>query len=393
MWKYMGKQSLRAPLWAVAMILAAAVLVLVLCELHQAGVREKENYEQICRTAPVTLTVTNLTGTDPTALNAPKWVLNVFSEDTTVIYGLADYIRELHVKMLLTAESSQLGVVTLAGITDLAAEQSLVLQSDSAITWLDGYGPDCLSGNEDVCVVSESQLPADGSMELDITVSYMPGLQTEILTHTRTLQIVGIHKSDRMIYCPFDTLGSICSRVDRPYELYSIYAVLADNSQLEQVRQRAAKWFAEPSFSGEKTPWDFSWYSYYPYALKIDDSQLRAAEETMRNSRTINEICTVLVFALSAVSGFLIGVLVIRRRKQEIVLMRTMGAPNRSVFIGFVLEQMLYVLFGIILGGAYNGWQPIERLGLFAGIYFVGLSAALLIMLRKNLLVTLKEDE
>ena len=73
--------------------------------------------------------------------------------------------------------------------------------------------------------------------------------------------------------------------------------------------------------------------------------------------------------------------------------MRTMGTPNRSVYFGFALEQMLCVIVGIVLGGANHQWQPINRLGTLVVTYFIGLTTALLIFLRKNLLASIKEDE
>lgn len=100
-----------------------------------------------------------------------------------------------------------------------------------------------------------------------------------------------------------------------------------------------------------------------------------------------------IVLCLSAAAGFLIGFLMVRNRKKEIVLMRTMGTPNQSICFGFTLEQMLCVVLGIVLGGSYNGWHPADRLGILAVIYFVGLTAALQIFLHKNLLTTIKEDE
>ena len=48
---------------------------------------------------------------------------------------------------------------------------------------------------------------------------------------------------------------------------------------------------------------------------------------------------------------------------------------------------------GMVLAGAPFLWRPLDDLGLFAGIYFVGLAFALLIFLSKNLLTTIKEDE
>jgi hypothetical protein len=73
--------------------------------------------------------------------------------------------------------------------------------------------------------------------------------------------------------------------------------------------------------------------------------------------------------------------------------MRTLGEANGRVYCSFALEQMVCVILGTAAGGAYFAWQPVGRLLLFALIYFVGLSAALLVFLRKNLLSTMKEDE
>ena len=83
----------------------------------------------------------------------------------------------------------------------------------------------------------------------------------------------------------------------------------------------------------------------------------------------------------------------IRNRKRDIALMRILGKSNVAVYWNFVLEQMSCIILGIIAGGAYNLWRPINRIAIFAMIYYIGLSAALAIFLRKNLLTTIKEDE
>ena len=73
--------------------------------------------------------------------------------------------------------------------------------------------------------------------------------------------------------------------------------------------------------------------------------------------------------------------------------MRTMGASAAAIFAEFALEQVLCLAAGVLLGGSYFLWQPLDRLALFGGIYTAGLAIALVIFLRKNLLTTIKEDE
>ena len=113
----------------------------------------------------------------------------------------------------------------------------------------------------------------------------------------------------------------------------------------------------------------------------------------MKNSIFLNKFASVVVFILSATAGFLTGFLTIRSRKREIMLMRSVGESNRSVYFSYAIEQMACVLIGIAFGGAYNLWHPAIRLVIFAIVYYIGFSLALLLFLRKNLLITIKEDE
>ena len=131
----------------------------------------------------------------------------------------------------------------------------------------------------------------------------------------------------------------------------------------------------------------------YYLALDINDSQLSQAKTNLENSMTVNRVAAVLVLALSAVAGAFIGFLMIRNRKKEIALMRIMGTPDSRIYVSFVIEQLIFVVLGAIIGGSKFMWNPVSWLVLFVCVYFIGLSAALLVMLRKNLLATIKEDE
>ena len=85
--------------------------------------------------------------------------------------------------------------------------------------------------------------------------------------------------------------------------------------------------------------------------------------------------------------------MVIRARKRDIALMRAVGASQSRIFAEFLLEQMLCVFLGIVMGGSYTLWQPLNDLALFGLLYIVSLFASLAVFLRKNLLTTIKEDE
>ena len=112
----------------------------------------------------------------------------------------------------------------------------------------------------------------------------------------------------------------------------------------------------------------------------------------MKTNIMINKLGTALVFALSAGAGFLVGFLIVNRRKREIMLMRTMGMPDRTVFRDLFLEQGLCSLAGALFGGAFFLWQPPLRIALFLLLNYAGLALSLVIFLKKNLLTAIKED-
>jgi cytosine/uracil/thiamine/allantoin permease len=131
----------------------------------------------------------------------------------------------------------------------------------------------------------------------------------------------------------------------------------------------------------------------YSYALDIDDNNLFDLAAILEDSIRFNRTVTLIVVALSSVAGFLVGFLMIRRRKRDILLMRMVGESNARIYAGFALEQMICIILGIAIGGAYYNWNPMDKLAIFAIAYFVALTLALVIFMSKKLIKNVKEDE
>lgn len=391
----------RAPLMALCVVLLAAVLTAGLCGLEPLAMLQEQNYQQLCASVPIQLTVTNLSGTRSDDLDAPSWVVNAFTSEHTK-NGLYEYVHNVQLKarqdaQLCSIGGKEVGSTTLVGISGLNVSPELAQGNGALINWFPGFSEKSLATRQLCCLIPEKLLPEDydASAPLEVTMHfsfaypYQPAFEAIM-----TFVVAGTHKvGTDNIYCPYAILEAIYNDLHKTAQIDAVCATLKDNSQLELVREISKNWFAEPNPIGEKTPWDYSYYFYYPYALRIDDSQLVTAERNLKVNLLLNEICSYLLVALSAAAGFFIGFLMIRQRKREIGLMRTLGTPEFSVYAGFVLEQMLCVLLGAALGGVAFSWQPVNRVLIFLGIYFVGLSAALLIFLNTNLLSTLKEAE
>ena len=397
---YLITQAKRKPIPTLAVLLFVAVLSLSLCGLHFANRQAHENYEELYGTVPVSVTVTDLTGQRSTDLDAYQWVYNLFISD----YELGGYLKDIRVKVTENIDSARLEEEAmdcnrLLGITSLESEPGFFQAGDMAIRWCEGYDASVIEGDGLVCIIPERFANASGQISPKVTVKlshsyYTDGRPSQTFEYQCNLTVAGYHSLDSdVIYCPLGVMKTAYSRLGKLWTVDSISATVADNHKIDEMWESAADWFVKPNPTGAKTPWDYSWYSYYPYALKVDDGQLTAAAAALERSVRINDICTVGIFVLAAGASFLVGFLMIRSRKKEIILMRTMGTPAYGIFGSFALEQLLCVVLGVVLGGAAFLWRPLGQLLLFVVIYALGLTLALLVFLRKNLMATMKEDE
>jgi len=214
-----------------------------------------------------------------------------------------------------------------------------------------------------------------------------------------TLKIVGTYTvgDGKSIYCPIPNFEAIYTELVEEPGVSSLSFTLADNFRLEEFREKMSFCFIEASPDLEKIPWRYlanTWSNeHLPYALDIKDEKVFDLTDLLEKSINVNRNVTIIIIALSVASGFLVGFLMIRRRKRDIMLMRTVGESTFSLYVGFVLEQMICIVLGIALGGAYYSWHPVDKLALFAVVYFVALTLALVIFLNKKLIKNIKEDE
>lgn len=387
------KRLKRTPLPAMGVLLFAVAVSVIVCILHIAHQEELHNYETVYHTIPVELTVTNLSATRSEDLEIPVWYLEVFTGSSP--NSLGKYAKDVQTKSAhaIDAINDAKYLGEMVGITSLSCDSQLLPENGSVITWMDGYDEAIFAGNEALCIVPQDLLTQLDLEDLKIVIDFSYTIsngyyeEPEIREYQCTFKVAGSYLGGDglSVYCPYTIVQRIYRQLGETQALDSLRATLSNNDLLEALRSEMGKWFATPNpLAGN--------HSEYDYALDIDDALLVKTAATLENSITINRVCTAIVYIISAAAGFLIGFLMVRNRKKEIALMRTMGTPDRSIYFGFVFEQMLCVVLGIGLGGSYNGWQPADRLGILAATYFVGLTVALLIFLRQNLLTTLKEE-
>ncbi len=381
----------RAPIPAIGVLFFAAILSAVLCGFEMSNTAEKNKYQETYRTIAVEATVTNLSGTKYTDLDMDAYLAYQFTQN------LGGYIQNIQKVSTRAIDGMHQGKM-LYCITSTVLSPELSPDNGAVITWKEGYGESIFAGDQPLCLIPNGMMTQTDEetgaeyVELYFTHRATVDKNTE---YTCRLTVAGTYLggSGEAVYAPYFIYETVCAQLETYSTLQAFRITLTDNEKLEEFRTASKAWFAEPNPLGKETVWENGIYTYYPFALDINDELLQRAAATLQNSITVNRVCTVLVLCLSAGAGLLIGFLMVRSRKREIALMRTMGTPHFSIYGGFAMEQMLCFIAGIALGGSYNLWQPADKLLILPLIFFLGLTAALLIFLRKNLMITIKEEE
>lgn len=391
----------KIPLYTWAAALLALIISVVLCALSASNEAEYANFEKARQEVPVTVTVTDPKGEKSTDMDLAGWVADVFSGEFN--WGLSDYLKDVTIKMHQKIETvnGSFTDLRLQGIMSVGSAPELSPVTGSHVTWYDGFDESILLTYEPVCLVPEGFTedfdPSTPEQEVNLyfyrewkkTDSMGAVIDSGEFSYDCVLTVVGTYVSTvnaQDIYAPYYIARTASTKLGTSPTLHSASATLKDNKTLEKFQTVAYKYFLEPGPDAEPK-------GLRVYGLKIEVGSLHKAEAVLTNSLTINRISTYLVFILSAGAGFFLGFLMIRSRKREIILMRTLGKPNGRIYLEFALEQMLRVLLGVAVGGAFFQWNPLDWLGWFVLIYFVGLSAALILFLNSRLITNMKEDE
>ena len=403
------RRCTREPLTCLAATLFTAILAVILCFLHLSQEEEMQDLTNTYYNTPITFEVCWLDGSrlydsTPASGHFADLMPGLFLGNGRYQSEMKDMLKNLNLRMaeiwgdepeeLQNKYYSENGyhrltVWPMIGITSPDAAKDGPSRFRETIEWKEGYDESIFLTNEFVCIVP----PSYEGPEDKVTLEFDRGNGK---VWTRTFQIVGRYTEENNynMYCPYAAMEELYLRMSKPKVLELVSGQLKNNDDLERFKEAAAEWFAEPNPEGEPTSWDNPFgYDSYPLAMDIDDSQLEGLMKEMEKNMAVSRMTSMLVFLLSTGAGFLTGFLVIRARKREIGLMRTLGASNIAVCMDFALEQVLCVALGVLLGGSYALWAPAEKLAIFAGVYLVGLMTALLIFVRINLLATMKEDE
>ena len=300
---------------------------------HSSAEKKLTQYEEAFAAAEVTMNVTTPTGEieENEKFFTYDWVYQLFAEKDPVKFydvsaaewddsqalnklktevtptelSLAEYVKD--VKAMISEEINNVSGYTFAGpgrtehyyaygITSLECAPLLVSEEECEITWFEGYDESVFAGDGLYCLVPDGKLEKydNGNGEAVVSFyysamrhSYVDGeLVKEKIEREcpYTMKIVGTYTGGdwNSVYCPLLVVKKASSELeDRPSYHY-LSATLADNSRLDEFREKMSLCFLEPSPENEDVPWGYYAQSsniifahqYYPFSLDINDEAL-----------------------------------------------------------------------------------------------------------------------
>ena len=440
----------------VALLLFSAIVTTSICYLHASTEVEKRNYEEACLTSPITLTVTDPWGNfrgyanyvdgsikwDTDFFSVYGWIFDLFTSEEPVRFydvsgvenpeynreaveeimnetepielSLSEYVKNVQIKKayeMTEVNGRDCSDSNLIGITSMSCVPELDPARGCEIVWYEGYDESIFDGDELLCLIPEDKIDRydNGNGEAEIyfkisskKITYVDGQpvrdEVEYREYRCTLKIAGTHKGKdyKGIYCSLPVFDQVCSELDVTVGIDAMSMTLADNSRLDEFREKMSFCLTEADPDAELKKWGSyanTWYNeYYDRALDIDDEHLKemyiSLEESIEHTRRVTQM----ILAVAAVMSLVIACLAICSRKRDEALMRRFGESKIRVCARLMIEQMVCVLIGIILGGAYFLWKPIVKLSIFALIYLVALTFAIAILMSKKPIKTDKEE-
>jgi hypothetical protein len=291
----------------------------------------------------------------------------------------------------------------LVGANDISAIGVFTFAQAALPEYMEGYDEGLFSAEERVCIVSNNFLVSHAlelGDEVQLTVAENPSLMTETTyRHSAvTLQIVGVYASNGYrppIYCPWQVVEDIYREIDLPLIWDSASFILQNTQDLDGFKALLREMgFVSHRAAGQSSFLDDS------LGFIINDRILTDATASVEGYIELSRILFPIIYLLCAGIGFIVSYLLVRIRKPEFAVMRSLGTSRGGGFVTFFLEQGLLVAVGtglgifltIVITEGAGAVQPLNIVG-YILCYLVGAAIAIFTLNRVSVIHILTARE
>ncbi len=199
------------------------------------------------------------------------------------------------------------------------------------IQWQEGWDKSLFRGSEPVCVA-----PRGADLELGETMVFPLKKDSP---ETLKLTVVGLYGSFgggslQRFYCPLIPLRDACLSAGLPFNYSGLDLVFADLANLEAFK---AAMLEKGLHTGEAR-------------LRIDDTLMQQTTGQLKQQISLLQAFLPVLLMLTAAIGFGLSFLLLRGRKKEAAILRSLGMRRQQVFFLLLAESVLQALTGSLLG-------------------------------------------
>ena len=230
------------------------------------------------------------------------------------------------------------------------------------VEWMEGYDASIFQSDAMVCLV-----PNDWSTDYEATWECWIG------ENNYTFTVSGIYgnkfsskDNGSVYYCPVNTLKAIYEAEGWTFTYCGMEMDLQNLAELDEFKAEMKKLKLD---SGDTR-------------LVINDSQLQTVTSQLKRQVRLLETLLPVLLTLIAAIGFGSSFLLLRGRRREAAVLRSLGMKRAAVFGAFLFENLLQAVLGLLIG-CVIGWftfgsgalQP-NYLAALLGCYLLGGAAA-----------------
>lgn len=361
------KARLKRGVWQTVSIVLLIAFLCAFFALFNGFIHQKErDMDSVYTAIPVTVVVSNLTGTQTDELEITDYIINYFLSDQYAHGGelqekaFSSYVKNVCLKasVYYSHGTGFSNLQKLSGITSTEATPELASVSGNPITYLAGYDESIFSSNKAVCVVStavaeELSQNADNNGNVILTVQMSPATTGEASAQI-SFEIAGTFPSEsQTIYCPFSCVAAAQTELDGKVMGDSLSATVRDNHDLDEFRQILMRHFAEVDPSGHREEISNSpALRYQQFAITVHDETLRATLNALnRNLQALYRLKPIFA-CIEVMIGAAAGFFYIHIRKREFAIARSLGTKRRETVMMAFGEVCVMFLLGLVLGSA-----------------------------------------
>lgn len=306
-------------------------------------------------------------------------------------------LEEMEVQNAIMAAGRLVGANTIQALPEFMAEDAVQPQ------FLAGYDERLFASSADVCIVREDILQSLG-LQLGEMVSFTVADNSPVKSanHPRseiTLKVVGTHSASipNQAYCPWDITTAIYQDLCLPFTWGSARFSIINTQRLDEFKMLLNTLrFVSPNEVGL----DALITSGNKLGFIINDRVLTNVNATIQGYIEFMLALYPVIYLLSVGIGFVVSYLLIRLRKPELAIMRSLGTSSGMVFMSFLGEQIVLSLAGAALGvsitlvvtRSVTSLQTFSILG-YLVFYLAGAAMAIATINRTNVIRILTEKE